>query len=80
MTNTPVSFADPAQPADAVVVEGRAVTLTCDVAGSPPFSYQWYFGTSAITRATDPTYPIPFAMPTKCRRLPCQRQQPGEFR
>lgn len=64
VTNTPVSFADPAQPADAVVVEGRAVTLTCDVAGSPPFSYQWYFGTGAIAGATDPAYTIPFAMLT----------------
>lgn len=64
VTNTPVSFADAALPADAVVVQGRPVTLTSVVAGSPPFSYQWYFGVNAIAGATDPAYTIPFTMPT----------------
>ena len=64
VTNTPVSFADSSQPADAVVVQGGPVTLTSVVAGSPPFAYQWYFGVTAIAGATDPTYTIPFAMPT----------------
>jgi hypothetical protein len=64
VTNTPVSFANPSQPADAVVVQGRAVTLTSVVAGSPPFSYQWYYGTNSVTGATNDSYTIPFAMPT----------------
>lgn len=64
VTNTPVSFADAALPADAVVVLGRAVTLTSVVAGSPPFLYQWYFGASAIAGATNPTHTIPSTMLT----------------
>jgi hypothetical protein len=58
VTNTPVTFADPSQPADVVAVEGRAVTLTSVVAGSPPFQYQWYFGSSLISGATNSTYSI----------------------
>jgi hypothetical protein len=59
VTNTPVTFADAAQPADVVVVEGRTVTLTSVVAGSPPFRYQWYFGSTPILGATNSTYTIP---------------------
>jgi len=59
VTNTPVTFADPAQPADVIVVEGRTVTLTSVVAGSPPFRYQWYFGSSPILGATNSAYTIP---------------------
>src|SRR5208283_1505398 len=58
VTNTPVTFADPSQPADVVAVEGRAVTLASVVAGSPPFQYQWYFGSSLISGATNSTYSI----------------------
>jgi hypothetical protein len=58
VTNTPVTFADPSQPADVVAVEGRAVTLTSVVAGSPPFQYQWYFGSSQILGATTSAYTI----------------------
>ena len=64
VTNTPVTFADPTQPADVVAVEGRTVTLTSVVAGSPPFRYQWYFGTSPILGATNSTYTIPAVSPT----------------
>ena len=64
VTNTPVTFTDPAQPADIVVVEGRTVTLTSVVAGSPPFQYQWYFGSSPILGATNSTYTIPAVSPT----------------
>ena len=59
VTNTPMTFADPSQPADVVVVEGRAVTLPSVVAGSPPFRYQWYFGSTPILGATNSTYAIP---------------------
>ena len=64
VTNTPVTFADPSQPADVVAVEGRPVALTSVVAGSPPFQYQWYFGSSAIPGATNSTYTIPAVSPT----------------
>jgi len=59
VTNTPVTFADPAQPADVVVVEARTVSLTSVVAGSPPIRYQWYFGSSPILGATNSGYTIP---------------------
>jgi hypothetical protein len=61
VTNAPVTFADPSQPTDVVAVEGRGVTLTSVVAGSPPFQYQWSFGTSPILGATNSTYTIPTA-------------------
>jgi Immunoglobulin domain len=64
VTNTPVTFADSSQPADVVAVEGRAVTLTSVVAGSPPFVYQWYFGASPIPGATNSAYTIPASAPT----------------
>ena len=64
VTNTPVTFADPSQPADVVVVEGRTVTLASVVAGSPPIRYQWYFGASPILGATNSTYTIPAVSPT----------------
>jgi len=64
VTNTPVSFPDSSQPADAVVVQGRPVTMTSVVAGSPPFSYQWYYGVNSVPGATNASYTIPFAMPT----------------
>ena len=64
MTNTPVTFTDPAQPADVVVVEGRTVTLTSVVAGSPPFRFQWYFGSNPILGETNSTYTIPAVSPT----------------
>lgn len=61
VTNTPVTIADASQPADVVAVEGRTVTLTPVVAGSPPFQHQWYFGSSVIPEATNNTYTIPAA-------------------
>jgi hypothetical protein len=64
VTNTPVTFADAAQPADVVVVEGRTVTLASVVAGSPPIRYQWYIGSSPIPEATNSTYTILAVSPT----------------
>jgi len=64
VTNTPVTFADPAQPADVVVVEGRTMTLSSVVAGSPPFRYQWYSGSAPILGATNSTYTIPAVLGT----------------
>ena len=58
VTNTPVTFSDPRQPADAVAVQGRPITLTSAAAGSPPLAYQWYFGAAAIPGATDSSYAI----------------------
>jgi hypothetical protein len=59
VTNTPVTFADPTLPADVVVVEGRTVMLTFAVAGSPPFRYQWYLGSTPIDGATNGPYTVP---------------------
>lgn len=64
VSNTPVTFSDPSQPADQVVVEGQPATLSCAVAGSPPFQYQWYQGAGAIAGATNATYTLAFPVPT----------------
>jgi hypothetical protein len=64
VSNTPVSFADPAQPANQVVVEGRPVTLSSVVAGSPPFQYQWFQNGNPVAGATNGSYVIPFTMTT----------------
>jgi hypothetical protein len=64
VSTTPVSFSDPTQPSDQVVVEGQAVTLAALVAGSPPIQYQWHFNNSTIAGATNSSYTIPFIMPS----------------
>jgi hypothetical protein len=58
VTSTPVTFDDPAQPADAYVVEGQPVTLGVTVSGSPLISYQWFKGASSILDATNASYTI----------------------
>jgi len=60
VSNIPVSIADVTLPGDVVAVAGQSMTLSSSVAGSPPISYQWYFGTSAIAGATNATYVVPF--------------------
>jgi len=59
VTNTPVTFGDPLQPADVVAVQGRSVTVTSAAAGSPPLTYQWYFGATPILGATNAAYTLP---------------------
>jgi hypothetical protein len=59
VSNTPVSFSDPSQPTDQVVVEGQAVTVGAVVAGSPPMQFQWYQNNNAISGATNVSYTMP---------------------
>jgi hypothetical protein len=58
VTSTPVTFNDPAQPADAYTLEGQAVTLGVTMSGSPLIQYQWFKGASSILGATNASYTI----------------------
>lgn len=58
VTSTPVTFNDPAQPADAYTLEGQPVTLGVTVSGSPLLQYQWFKGVSSILNATNASYTI----------------------
>jgi hypothetical protein len=50
----PQVFVSPAAPANTIFA-GDAVTLSVDAGGTPPLSYQWYFGAAAIQGATNST-------------------------
>lgn len=58
VTSTPVTFDDPAQPADTYTIEGQPVTLGVAVSGSPLLHYQWFKGVSPILDATNASYTI----------------------
>lgn len=58
VNSMPVTFNDPAQPADAYTLEGQAVTLGVAVSGSPLLHYQWFKGASSILDATNASYTI----------------------
>ncbi len=49
------------QPADATVDEGRPVSFTVEVDGTPPYTYQWKKNGADITDATNKVYSIPYA-------------------
>ncbi len=63
ISNAPVVFTNPTQPADQILVEGQAATFSCPVGGAAPFQYQWYAGGSAIAGATNATYTISYLLP-----------------
>ncbi len=46
------------QPASQTVALGSAARITAGVAGTAPFSFQWYLNGSPIPGATGPSYPI----------------------
>ena len=56
VSNIPVSITT--QPANQIVMEGRPVTFTVGVAGTPLIQYQWSFGNNPITDATNAAYTI----------------------
>jgi len=56
VTSTPVAFVDPTQPADTFAVEGKPVTLSVTVSGSPLLSYQWFKDASPIPDATNAAF------------------------
>jgi hypothetical protein len=58
VTSTPVTFNDPAQPADAYTLEGQPLTLAVTVSGSPVIHFQWFKGVTSILNATNATYTI----------------------
>jgi hypothetical protein len=62
VSNLPVSIT--AQPASQVVVEGKPVTFTVGVGGTPLIQYQWYFGDTPIASATTASYTINSCLPT----------------
>src|SRR6185312_7943087 len=50
---------DPAQPADQSAKMGDSITFTVTASSASPLSYQWFFGGSAISNATNASYNIP---------------------
>ncbi len=57
--NFPPRLEDPTQPADRNVTEGQAMTFSPGtVAGTGPFTYQWFKGTDSILDATNATFTI----------------------
>lgn len=58
VTSTPVTFDDPAQPADAYTTEGQPVTLGVTVSGSPLLQYQWFKNNNPILNATNASYSV----------------------
>jgi hypothetical protein len=54
------------QPQDQVVDAGTDVTFTVGVAGSPPFTYQWYFNTNTVLpAATNAVLLLPYVLTNK---------------
>ena len=58
VSSTPVSITS--EPTGQVVVEGKPVTFTVGVAGTPLIQYKWFFGDQPITDATNASYTISF--------------------
>src|SRR5208282_1250464 len=61
VSNTPVIISS--QPANQIVVEGKPVTFTVGVTGTPLINYQWFFGANLITGATNASYTINACLP-----------------
>jgi len=53
---TPISIKK--QPSSITVKAGKKATFKVLVAGTPPFHYQWYYGTNTISGATNVSYSI----------------------
>ena len=62
VSNIPVSITT--QPANQIVVEGKPITFTVGVAGTPLIQYKWLFGNKPITDATNASYTINSCLPT----------------
>jgi len=64
LTVNPLLLANPITPSNAIISSGQSITLTANPSGgTPPYSYQWYSGTSSnclndapISGATSSTY------------------------
>ncbi len=61
VSNTPVTILS--EPVSQIVVEGQAVTFGVSVTQTPLLAYQWYFGTNAISGATNDTFTISSTVP-----------------
>jgi hypothetical protein len=53
---TPISIKK--QPSSITVKAGKKASFSVLVAGTPPFHYQWYYGTNTISGATNASYGI----------------------
>jgi hypothetical protein len=62
VSNTPVMITT--QPVSQVVVEGQPATFSVTVSVTPLLEYQWFFGTNAISGATNASYTIDSTLPT----------------
>jgi len=62
VSNTPVSIVT--QPTNQVAVEGKPVTFTVGVSGTPLIQYLWFFGNNPISGATNASYTIASCLPT----------------
>ncbi|MBI2514186.1 MAG: immunoglobulin domain-containing protein [Opitutae bacterium] len=49
-------------PASQTVTAGSDVTFTVSATGTPPFSYQWFKGTTPIAGATADTFTLPYVL------------------
>jgi len=62
VSNTPIVFTDPSQPADQTVIEGHSATFSVAASGSAPLQYQWFKGSSLLQGETNAVFSIPFAV------------------
>jgi hypothetical protein len=53
------------QPPSQTVLAGSTVTFTANATGTPPFSYQWYFGGNPIVGATSSTLVLNNVQPSQ---------------
>jgi hypothetical protein len=61
-TALPVSFSDETLPTDQTLAQGKPITLSVEVLGSPNMTYQWYKDDAAIELGTEATYTIEAAL------------------
>jgi hypothetical protein len=64
LTVSNITVSITSQPANQVVVEGKPVTFTVGVAGTPLIQYKWLFDNKPITDATNASYTINSCLPT----------------
>jgi hypothetical protein len=61
VSNAPVNIIT--EPVSLIVVEGQPATFSVTVSETPLLEYQWFFGTNAISGATNASYTIDSTLP-----------------